>query len=83
MIGVRGWKPLENKVFSGKQKPRRLGKRAGFERNPMNDSVFELPARGHGIEAFAKSARDRLGIGSVCAILHAHDRLPLDRLRMF
>jgi hypothetical protein len=63
-----GWKPLENKVFPGKQKPRLLRKRAGFERNPMNDSVLELPARGHGIKALAKSidvARDRLGIASV------------------
>jgi hypothetical protein len=40
-------------VFCRKQEPRRLRERAGFERNPMNDSVLELPARGHGIEALA------------------------------
>jgi hypothetical protein len=43
----------------------------------MNDSVLELPARGHGIEALAKSAltaRDRLGIASVSGALDARDQ---------
>jgi hypothetical protein len=68
------WK---NKAFSEKKEPRRLRKRAGFERNPMNDSVLELPARGHGINAPAKSAlltRDRPGIASVREALYPRDK---------
>jgi hypothetical protein len=81
--GRNRWKEGD---FGSKQKPRRLRERAGFERNPVNDSVLELPACLHGIEAHAKSVRltgDRLGIEPVRAIHHAHDQLPLHWQRMF
>ena len=56
------WKTWE---MGGKQEPRRLRKQAGFERKPMMDSNLELPAWVHGINALAKSARDRLWVASV------------------